>query len=280
MSLRPPHGFNPRPRCLSTPTDAFQLHPDIRSYRTALTTGDATGTAAELEWGPDDDEAYDADAADADAAKGTGIAGGVVNPHDVWRAFNEEDDDDMDDGGAGAGAGDGDARLEIVRVDACPTLGVDPTRPDALVETMSDLQRHAVCATVEGGIGLAHGVHCVVAALARDADGASRRATHASTMPAFAYVAKGKPNRRFVLASLDGTCGVVVETRASAFVYRAAAGGSKGEHQIFDPKSSDPCVGARLLDADDGGGGKKHLLVLTKSAVFVLGIRAWREKTR
>jgi hypothetical protein len=79
---------------------------------------------------------------------------------------------------------------------------------------------------------------------------------------------------------LDGTCGVVVETRASAFVYRAAAGGSKGEHQIFDPKSSDPCVGARLLDADDGGGGKKHLLVLTKSAVFVLGIRAWREKTR
>ena len=98
MSLRPPHGFNPRPRCLSTPTDAFQLHPDIRSYRTALTTGDATGTAAELEWGPEDDEAYDADAADADAAKGTGIAGGVVNPHDVWRAFNEEDDDDMDDG--------------------------------------------------------------------------------------------------------------------------------------------------------------------------------------
>jgi hypothetical protein len=56
----------------------------------------------------------------------------------------------------------------------------------------------------------------------------------------------------------------------------AGGGGSKGEHQIFDPKSSDPCVGARLLDADDGG-GKKHLLVLTKRAVFVLGIRAWRE---
>jgi hypothetical protein len=29
-SLRPPLAFNPRPRRLSTPTDAFQLHPAIR----------------------------------------------------------------------------------------------------------------------------------------------------------------------------------------------------------------------------------------------------------
>ena len=36
VSLRPPLAFNPRPRRLSTPTDAFQLHPDIRLYRTAL----------------------------------------------------------------------------------------------------------------------------------------------------------------------------------------------------------------------------------------------------
>ena len=35
-SLRPPLPFNPRPRRLSTPTDAFELHPDIRLYRTAL----------------------------------------------------------------------------------------------------------------------------------------------------------------------------------------------------------------------------------------------------
>ena len=33
-SLRPGSlGFNPRPRRLSTPTDAFELHPDVRSYR-------------------------------------------------------------------------------------------------------------------------------------------------------------------------------------------------------------------------------------------------------
>ena len=35
VSLRPPLAFNPRPRRLSTPTDAFQLHPDVRLYGTA-----------------------------------------------------------------------------------------------------------------------------------------------------------------------------------------------------------------------------------------------------
>ena len=35
-SLRPPLAFNPRPRRLSTPTDAFELHPDVRSYGTTL----------------------------------------------------------------------------------------------------------------------------------------------------------------------------------------------------------------------------------------------------
>jgi poly(A)-specific ribonuclease len=37
VSLRPGSlAFNPRPRRLSTPTDAFQLHPDVRSYGTTL----------------------------------------------------------------------------------------------------------------------------------------------------------------------------------------------------------------------------------------------------
>ena len=35
-SLRPPLPFNPRPRRLSTPTDAFQLHPDVALYGTTL----------------------------------------------------------------------------------------------------------------------------------------------------------------------------------------------------------------------------------------------------
>jgi len=44
VSLRPHHGFNPRLRRLSTPFDAFQLHPDVRSYRTAL-RGAAAGAS-------------------------------------------------------------------------------------------------------------------------------------------------------------------------------------------------------------------------------------------
>ena len=36
VSLRPHLGFNTRPRRLSTPTDAFELHPDIASYGRAL----------------------------------------------------------------------------------------------------------------------------------------------------------------------------------------------------------------------------------------------------
>jgi len=39
VSLRPHLAFNPRPRRPSTPTDAFQLHPDIRSYGTTLRNG-------------------------------------------------------------------------------------------------------------------------------------------------------------------------------------------------------------------------------------------------
>jgi len=36
VSLHPSNAFNPRPRRLSTPSDAFQLHPDVRTYGTTL----------------------------------------------------------------------------------------------------------------------------------------------------------------------------------------------------------------------------------------------------
>ena len=45
-SLRPPVAFNPRALCLSTPTDAFELHPDVRLYRTALITARRRATTA------------------------------------------------------------------------------------------------------------------------------------------------------------------------------------------------------------------------------------------
>ena len=40
FSLRPALAFNTRPQRLSTPSDAFQLHPDVRLYRTALRVGE------------------------------------------------------------------------------------------------------------------------------------------------------------------------------------------------------------------------------------------------
>ena len=43
VSLRLPLAFNPRPRCLSTSTDAFEFHPDVRLYRTALSVVRETG---------------------------------------------------------------------------------------------------------------------------------------------------------------------------------------------------------------------------------------------
>jgi len=49
VSLRPHLAFNPRPRRLSTPTEAFELHPDIRLYGIDLfsdfaSVADSTGT--------------------------------------------------------------------------------------------------------------------------------------------------------------------------------------------------------------------------------------------
>ena len=44
MSLRPPLAFNPRPRRLLTPTDAYELHPGIRLYRTALSSPGGVST--------------------------------------------------------------------------------------------------------------------------------------------------------------------------------------------------------------------------------------------
>jgi len=44
-SLRPGSlGFNPRPRRLSTPPDAFQLHPDVRSYGTTISCSSANSS--------------------------------------------------------------------------------------------------------------------------------------------------------------------------------------------------------------------------------------------
>ncbi len=76
MSLRPSLAVNPRPRCLSTPTDSFQLHPDVRSYGTTLSATATTrsGCDALLRSGAIEtivaSSLKDADAAARDAAAG------------------------------------------------------------------------------------------------------------------------------------------------------------------------------------------------------------------
>ena len=65
MSLRPLLGFNPdTPRRLSTPTDAFESHPDVRSYGTTLSLRDGRPTLI--------DATFD------DATRGGADAGGTV----------------------------------------------------------------------------------------------------------------------------------------------------------------------------------------------------------
>jgi hypothetical protein len=46
VSLRAPLAFNTRPRRLSTPTDAFELHPDVRLYGTTLTKAASAAAAS------------------------------------------------------------------------------------------------------------------------------------------------------------------------------------------------------------------------------------------
>ena len=136
---------------------------------------------------------------------------------------------------------------------------------------------------VIGCLGVSHGVHCLVVAVvaspsapdeeegkdraerggggggvgAKDDERASCKvevtAAHVGAMQALSYVAKGKPNRRFVLVTPDGTCGAVVETKRTSFVYRtpppsssssspnapaasaaSASPASSGLHQILD----------------------------------------------
>ena len=48
VSLRPPLAFNTHPRRLSTSTDAFELHPDVRSYRTARSRRSSRGGGRKL----------------------------------------------------------------------------------------------------------------------------------------------------------------------------------------------------------------------------------------
>jgi hypothetical protein len=186
-------------------------------------------------------------------------------------------------------------------------------------------------AEVLGCVGVSHGVHCLVvavvaspsaaaagqheeadretaAALGRGTSAVEVSVAHVGALQAFSYVAKGKPNRRFVLVTPDGTCGAVVETRRTSFVYRtpslpsspaaavanptstptpASAPASSGLHQILDLSSASstavdhadaPVLGARLVMSNHalpGGSGRggARLIILLRGVVVTQDVR-------
>jgi len=67
VSLRPPLTFNPWPRRLSTPTDAFELHPDIALYGTEAVAAGVRKRERRYVF----DNAYDGDASNEQVYAGT-----------------------------------------------------------------------------------------------------------------------------------------------------------------------------------------------------------------
>ena len=104
VSLRSSLAFNPRPRRLSTPPDAFQLHPDNRSYGTTLRVrrpaGDAHGRR----------RARDRGSEGRAEARVRRAAEGGEGTHEVLRGFRAAGGrPDVGRGGGGVDVGGGDA---------------------------------------------------------------------------------------------------------------------------------------------------------------------------
>ncbi len=113
-SLRPPLAFNPRPRCLTTPTDAFELHPDVASYGLALNVEALAAAVSSHVHTSTVPGAMRSDAIDAlkatdrseTNADGRGRVATLIVPHDrTWERtgsllasiMDSDDEDDVDD---------------------------------------------------------------------------------------------------------------------------------------------------------------------------------------
>jgi len=84
--VRPALGVNPRPRRLSTPTDAFQLHPDVRSYKTTLSVSTEEAWKIARAYSYDGDAtSFDRDLLDREEK---------TEKIDFWRSMIAADDED------------------------------------------------------------------------------------------------------------------------------------------------------------------------------------------
>ncbi|GAB4820252.1 hypothetical protein N2152v2_007298 [Parachlorella kessleri] len=126
-------------------------------------------------------------------------------------------------------------------------------------------------------LGLTDDVDCAVvevacmAGAAGSQDGLSTcgfKVQHATSVPALAYVAAGKLQRKFLLLTPPGGSlgAALVESQRYAYLYRATAAGQEyGQQEVVElglPEGSQGVLGAALVPA---AGGASRLLLLTSS---------------
>ena len=255
------------------------------SFAAAMETLSSADDATR-EWREEDDvdAAANAEATGRLVALGGAGLGARVSAADIRRALDDDDDDD-EGNPLDAGARDDDARLEIFAVRTVAgdtnrreiaTFPHDTARARVFAPSPSPPGDPARAGAVVGRVGARRGPH----ALVFDVDNADGPlATHVASVPAFSYVARGKPDRKFVLATRDGTCGAVVESGDAALVYRAPVGGGVGQHQMVAAtrrEGEGGAVGACLVSNEGVGTarGSAKLVVLRRGSVTARGVRA------
>ena len=263
---------------------------DETSFAAAMETLSSADDATR-EWRAEDDvdAAANAEATGRLVAFGGAGLGARVSAADIRRALDDDDDDDDEGNPFDAGARGDDARLEVFAVRTVAgdmnrreiaTFPHDTARARVFAPSPSPPGDPARAGAVVGRVGARRGTHALVFDVDVDdafADGPL--ATHVASVPAFSYVARGKPDRKFVLATRDGTCGAVVESGDAAFVYRAPVGGGVGRHQMVAAplrEGEGGAVGACLVSNEGVGtaGGSAKLVVLRRGSVTARGVRA------
>ncbi|KAK9814392.1 hypothetical protein WJX72_005099 [[Myrmecia] bisecta] len=125
-------------------------------------------------------------------------------------------------------------------------------------------------------LGLTDDVDCALVRLACQADAAQHsevRAEHVGYIPALAYIAAGKVQRKFVLlgALAANVAGAIMEGQKLVYLYkRTKAGQESGENQVVDMgllEGGTGVLGAVLTEP--AADGKSDLLVLTSHQLLV-----------
>mmetsp|Transcript_12638 Transcript_12638/g.21384 ORF Transcript_12638/g.21384 Transcript_12638/m.21384 type:complete len:508 (-) Transcript_12638:113-1636(-) len=141
----------------------------------------------------------------------------------------------------------------------------------------SVLQQDALILTV----GVKYDVHACIADVRLDSqEGHIDMAVHhVATVPAFAYVAMGKPKRKFLLLDATNRIAAVLEQERYAYIYESPCSktSEEGNHIVVDVQSEggqiETVLGGRFVAEDAGGEDKCWLIVLLEKRVTLLKLR-------